>query len=82
MFSSIIYHKRSVHRTCKSRRGDRVSVLENLRRSQVPVPLEETETESLGGERSHLGIQVSELGEYVTKYSALVQPFAFKKLLV
>lgn len=62
MFSSIICHKPRVHRTCKSKRGDPVSVLQNLRRSQVLVHLKGTETETLGGAgggRSQLGIGVS-----------------------
>ena len=42
----------------KSRRDGPVSVLENLRGSQVPVHLEETETETLGGAGSQLGIEV------------------------
>lgn len=53
MFSSITCHKPRD----RGRVGEMaVSVLENLRQSQVPVHLEETETEALGGAGSQLGI--------------------------
>lgn len=63
--SNIICHRPRVRGIWKSRRGDPFSVLENQKSSQVPVHLEETETESLEGGRSQLGIHGYNYGEHV-----------------